>query len=98
MLTEHLSHYVSTNCPHDTDGLKHLPFPPQWLKETGQKVIFISGDIDTICSRVECRGWLAKQGGKLGSFGAIAEFRGIKDPGFGNSFPKYLPGPRWHGG
>ena len=143
MLLEYLSHYVSTNCPHDADGFKHLPFPPAWLKETGQKVIFISGDIDSICRSVEGRGWLARQGAKLGSFGAIlftilflaplarvffklavrrqiyrwrawcasetdqglfiqyaeiwssveriAEFCGIKDPGFVNSFPKYVP-------
>src|SRR5262249_32515883 len=47
-LLEYISRHVRTNCSYDTDGLKHLPFPPHWLEKTGQKVLFISGDVESI--------------------------------------------------
>jgi hypothetical protein len=136
MLLDSIGRHVRTNCRDDTDGLKHLPFPPQWLKASGQKVIFVSGDIESIRGSLERRGWLEIQGAKLGSIGAavfpaqlariffklavrrqicrwrawcaqekdqglfiqfsqiwssverIAEFCGIEDPGFADSFPE----------
>jgi hypothetical protein len=68
-LIKHISKYKSTNCSNDRDDLKHLPHPPKWLGDVN-KVIFVTGNPDKIVRSIKRRGWIRKQGAKLGSIGA----------------------------
>lgn len=77
MLIEHIGQFTVTNLPGDSDGLKHLPRPPRWASEI-EKVIFVYGDRSEVYLSIKRRGWVGKQGAKLGSLlaatfpGAIA--------------------------
>lgn len=62
MLLKHVQKFTKTNQPFDTDGWKHIPVPPRRY----QKIIYVSGDLDIICASADMRGWMPRQGAKLG--------------------------------
>ena len=66
-LIRHLSRFARTNLPTDADYLKHLPGPPPMPPKT----IFIRGDGESIYASIKRRGWVARQGAKLGSVGCV---------------------------
>ena len=66
----HLTAYMSINDVNDRDGLKHPPFPPSWLDDT-HRLLFLTGHVSLIEASLIRRGWLADQGAKLGSLGAV---------------------------
>lgn len=45
------------------DGWKHIPVPPA---HSSAKIVYVYGDIDIICANAVRRGWVRRQGAKLG--------------------------------
>lgn len=67
-LMRHLARFVTLNDPDDTDRLKHWPRPPRSrLAGSKTKVLFVSGEVETIAASIERRGWTHIQSAKLAS-------------------------------
>ena len=64
---KYLSLYLNLNSSDDLDGLKHLPIPPGCLEKNSIRIIFISGERESIYRSLRRRGYLAQQAAKLGS-------------------------------
>jgi len=65
-LIRHLSKFRKTNCPYDSDGLKHRVVPPKKLGELDVRVIFVDGQNEDIYYSLKRRCWLEMQSAKLG--------------------------------
>lgn len=66
-LLNHINQYIQANNPDDLDGLKHWPKPPlSRITATDTRILFVMGDIPSIVSSIDRRGWLSEQSAKLG--------------------------------
>ena len=67
-LIAHIGKFKSVNDCNDADGLKHMLFPPRWLRsDSDVRVIFVDRSPDKIVASLERRGFLYEQLAKLGS-------------------------------
>ncbi len=64
-LIEHVGKFKVTNSAGDSDGLKHLPRPPD--QKLDIPVLLVTGDADSIIDSLEYRGYLEPNAVKLGS-------------------------------
>jgi hypothetical protein len=65
MLINHIRKFKVVNSAGDSDGLKHLPLPPDHVLDI--PVILISGDTDSIIDSLEHQGYLEANAVKLGT-------------------------------
>jgi len=65
MLINHIRKFKVVNSAGDSDGLKHLPLPPDHVLDI--PVLLISGDIDSIIDSLEHQGYLEANAVRLGS-------------------------------
>ena len=69
----HCARFVETNCPADTDGLKHIPDLPTCI-DGDRKVLFVYGDTDAIMNSLRRRRFINAHCRKLGSvLGVLAQ-------------------------
>ncbi len=71
-LIEHLARFRRVNAPHDGDGLKHQPRPPLvGARARPLRFLFVTGELEQISASIARRGWLDRQGAKLGSVATL---------------------------
>lgn len=90
-LMEHLAKYKRLNGTYGGDWLKHMPRPPRLDREADNvKFIFVYGDPDDIEASLRNRGWLNRQGAKLGSVSAVLLTGAAKSDAFKRAVRKQI--------
>ena len=77
-LIEHISRFVLTNSPGDTDGLKHRLYPPS----NARKAILITGEPREVASSLRRRGYLGIHSAKMGSPLGVLLWGGLQQKHF----------------
>lgn len=89
MLMEHCNRFITVNSTGDWDGLKHLPNLPRSFPDT-VPIIYIYGDTEAIYASIDRRGWLGKQGAKLGSPSCFLTFGALRKRLFLNAVERQI--------
>lgn len=73
MLLQHFGCFVNTNDKDDLDTLKHVPDPELLLSDPKfrGRILYVYGDIRSTVASIDRRGWVRRQGAKLGSLWAV---------------------------
>jgi len=82
-LMQHLAKYKRLNGTYGGDWLKHMPRPPRLDRNADEvRFIFVYGDPDDIEASLRNRGWLNRQGAKLGSVSTVLLLGSAKSEAF----------------
>jgi hypothetical protein len=77
-LMQHLERFRRINARDDSDGLKHLPRPPQLPAGADVRFLFISGPGEDVAQSLARRGWLEDQAANLGAPLAVVLRGGVQ--------------------
>lgn len=89
MLMEHCNRFITVNSTGDWDGLKHLPNLPHSFPPT-VPIIYVYGEPDAVYASIKRRGWLGKQGSKLGCPSCFLTFGGLRKRLFLNAVGRQI--------